>query len=100
MWSGVLGFLCTLIIGYVSSYILYKISSKSFGNSWDVDTFDENIKPVESKEVSSVENNHNNAMSMKIGLPNPDLFTPILARRVRKRNEKILNNGNIQVRNV
>lgn len=99
MWSGVLGFLCTLIIGYLASYILCKISSKSFGNPWDLDEGKKNKNLSVTEEFSDSKDTNNDAQLMNLNLPNPDLFTPILAEKIRKRNEKIMNSTNIQVRN-
>ncbi|XP_077302036.1 putative sodium-dependent multivitamin transporter [Arctopsyche grandis] len=79
MWSGVLGFLCTLIVGYLTSVILRKISPRIFGNVWEI-------------------RNKNRIHTISAGnLPNPDLFSPIIARGIRKRNDKLLNRYNFQV---
>jgi hypothetical protein len=95
MWTGVLGFLITLFIGYVVSRLFFAISPNTFGNYWEVD------KPKAGNEIRAddhiTKDNIDTITSQH--LPNPDLFTPMLSKWVRIQNESKFNNE-LQVSDV
>lgn len=94
MWSGVLGFLITLLVGYIASFILFKISPKIYGNSWE--------KSVSEEQMFTKSNENNTTIddldkSLRANLPNPDLFTPLLASKIKKQNDQKIANTNVPV---